>query len=195
MSQKLHIQHPKPTAKPKKGLIWIDLEMTGLNTQHDDIIEIATIVTDDNLNILAEGPVFAIKVADTVLNAMDDWNKTQHGQSGLIDRVRRSTISLAHAEQATIEFLSKWVDKGVSPMCGNSICQDRRFLARQMPALEAYFHYRNLDVSSIKELCYRWRPDIASNYQKGGAHLALDDIRDSIRELRHYREHFFKLLD
>lgn len=195
MSQKLHIQHPKPTAKPKKGLIWIDLEMTGLNTQHDDIIEIATIVTDDNLNILAEGPVFAIKVADTVLNAMDDWNKTQHGQSGLIDRVRRSTISLAHAEQATIEFLSKWVDKGVSPMCGNSICQDRRFLARQMPALEAYFHYRNLDVSSIKELCYRWRPDIASNYQKGSAHLALDDIRDSIRELRHYREHFFKLLD
>lgn len=195
MSQKLHIQHPKPTAKSKKGLIWIDLEMTGLNTQHDDIIEIATIVTDDNLNILAEGPVFAIKVADTVLNAMDDWNKTQHGQSGLIDRVRRSTISLAHAEQATIEFLSKWVDKGVSPMCGNSICQDRRFLARQMPALEAYFHYRNLDVSSIKELCYRWRPDIASSYQKGGAHLALDDIRDSIRELRHYREHFFKLLD
>lgn len=195
MSQKLHIQHPKPTAKPKKGLIWIDLEMTGLNTQHDDIIEIATIVTDDNLNILAEGPVFAIKVADTVLNAMDDWNKTQHGQSGLIDRVRRSTISLAHAEQATIEFLSKWVDKGVSPMCGNSICQDRRFLARQMPALEAYFHYRNLDVSSIKELCYRWRPDIASSYQKGGVHLALDDIRDSIRELRHYREHFFKLLD
>lgn len=195
MSQKLHIQHPKPTAKPKKGLIWIDLEMTGLNTQHDDIIEIATIVTDDNLNILAEGPVFAIKVADTVLNAMDDWNKTQHGQSGLIDRVRRSTISLAHAEQATIEFLSKWVDKGVSPMCGNSICQDRRFLARQMPALEAYFHYRNLDVSSIKELCYRWRPDVASSYQKGGAHLALDDIRDSIRELRHYREHFFKLLD
>lgn len=192
---KIHITHPKPTQKPKKALIWIDLEMTGLDTQKDEIIEIATIVTDDNLNILAEGPVFAIKVSDVILNGMDDWNKTQHGQSGLIDRVRRSTVTLAEAEQATIEFLSKWVDKGVSPMCGNSICQDRRFLARQMPDLEAFFHYRNLDVSSVKELCYRWRPDVAHGYQKGGTHLALDDIRDSIRELRHYREHFFKLLD
>lgn len=192
---KLHIVHPKPSAKPKKALIWIDLEMTGLDTQNDEIIEIATIVTDDNLNILAEGPVMAIKVPDTVLNGMDDWNKTQHGQSGLTDRVRRSKNTLADAETATLEFLAKWVDKGVSPMCGNSICQDRRFLARQMPRLEAYFHYRNLDVSSIKELCYRWRPDIASSYQKGGTHLALDDIRDSIRELRHYREHFFKLLE
>ena len=192
--QKRPIIHPKPSGSPKKALIWIDLEMTGLDTQKDEIIEIATIITDDNLNILAEGPVLAIKVPDTVLNGMDDWNKTQHGQSGLIDRVRRSQVTLADAQSATIEFLSKWVDKGISPMCGNSICQDRRFLARQMPELEAYFHYRNLDVSSVKELCYRWRPDIASTYQKGGAHLALDDIRDSIRELRHYREHFFKLL-
>lgn len=194
MTSKRPIVHPKPSQSPKKALIWIDLEMTGLDTQHDEIIEIATIITDDNLNILAEGPVLAIKVPDTVLNGMDDWNKNQHGQSGLIDRVRRSQVTLQDAERATLEFLAKWVDKGISPMCGNSICQDRRFLARQMPELEAYFHYRNLDVSSVKELCYRWRPDIASTYQKGGAHLALDDIRDSIRELRHYREHFFKLL-
>ncbi len=192
---KVQITHPKPTTKAKKALIWIDLEMTGLDTVRDEIIEIATIVTDDDLNILAEGPVLAIKVADTVLNNMDDWNKNQHGQSGLIDRVRRSTVTLADAQTATLEFLAKWVDKGVSPMCGNSICQDRRFLARQMPDLEAYFHYRNLDVSSVKELCYRWRPDVANSYQKGGTHLALDDVRDSIRELRHYREHFFKLLD
>ncbi|MGP1605429.1 MAG: oligoribonuclease [Moraxella sp.] len=192
---KVQITHPKPTVKAKKALIWIDLEMTGLDTVRDEIIEIATIVTDDDLNILAEGPVLAIKVADTVLNNMDDWNKNQHGQSGLIDRVRRSTVTLADAQTATLEFLAKWVDKGVSPMCGNSICQDRRFLARQMPDLEAYFHYRNLDVSSVKELCYRWRPDVANSYQKGGTHLALDDVRDSIRELRHYREHFFKLLD
>lgn len=192
---KVQITHPKPTIKAKKALIWIDLEMTGLDTVCDEIIEIATIVTDDDLNILAEGPVLAIKVADTVLNNMDDWNKNQHGQSGLIDRVRRSTVTLADAQTATLEFLAKWVDKGVSPMCGNSICQDRRFLARQMPDLEAYFHYRNLDVSSVKELCYRWRPDVANSYQKGGTHLALDDVRDSIRELRHYREHFFKLLD
>lgn len=192
---KVQITHPKPTVKAKKALIWIDLEMTGLDTVRDEIIEIATIVTDDDLNILAEGPVLAIKVADTVLNNMDDWNKNQHGQSGLIDKVRRSTVTLADAQTATLEFLAKWVDKGVSPMCGNSICQDRRFLARQMPDLEAYFHYRNLDVSSVKELCYRWRPDVANSYQKGGTHLALDDVRDSIRELRHYREHFFKLLD
>lgn len=192
---KAQITHPKPTVKVKKALIWIDLEMTGLDTVRDEIIEIATIVTDDDLNILAEGPVLAIKVADTVLNNMDDWNKNQHGQSGLIDRVRRSTVTLADAQTATLEFLAKWVDKGISPMCGNSICQDRRFLARQMPDLEAYFHYRNLDVSSVKELCYRWRPDVANSYQKGGTHLALDDVRDSIRELRHYREYFFKLLD
>ncbi|PNK61579.1 oligoribonuclease [Psychrobacter sp. FDAARGOS_221] len=179
----------------KKGLIWIDLEMTGLDTMNDDIIEIATIVTDDDLNVLAEGPVLAIKVSDQKLNAMDDWNTKQHGQSGLIDRVRRSSVTIEEAERQTIEFLSKWVDEGKSPMCGNSICQDRRFLARQMPQLEKFFHYRNLDVSSIKELCYRWRPDILKGVEKSGTHLAMDDIRDSIRELKHYRQHFFKLLD
>ncbi len=192
--QKIVIGNPKPSQTAKKALIWIDLEMTGLDTQNDEIIEIATIVTDDALTILAEGPVLAINVSDSALNAMDDWNKNQHGQSGLIDRVRRSRVSLADAEEQTLTFLKKWVDAGISPMCGNSICQDRRFLARQMPALERYFHYRNLDVSSVKELCYRWRPDIATGYQKDGSHLALDDIRDSIRELKYYREHFFKLL-
>lgn len=178
----------------KKGLVWIDLEMTGLDTLNDEIIEIATIVTDDNLNILAEGPVLAIKVADTVLNDMDEWNTKQHGQSGLIDRVRRSTVTLEQAQEQTIAFLEKWVDAGKSPMCGNSICQDRRFLARQMPLLEKFFHYRNLDVSSIKELAFRWRPDVLSSFEKQGNHLALDDIRDSIRELKHYREHFFNLI-
>lgn len=181
-------------AVDKKHLIWIDLEMTGLDTQNDTIIEIATIITDSELNIVAEGPVFAIKTADVLLNGMDDWNKTQHGQSGLVDRIRRSTVTLEQAEAETIAFLSKYVESGRSPMCGNSICQDRRFLARQMPRLERFFHYRNLDVSSVKELAYRWRPDILASFEKKGSHLALDDIRDSIRELRHYREHFFKLL-
>lgn len=192
--EKVTIIHPKPTQKPKKNLIWIDLEMTGLDTQKDEIIEIATLVTDDNLNILAEGPVLAIKVPDIVLNGMDEWCTKQHGQSGLTDRVRRSKITLAEAEAQTLDFLKKWVDAGISPMCGNSICQDRRFLARQMPELERYFHYRNLDVSTVKELCYRWRHDLVGGYQKGGSHLALDDIRDSVRELRYYREHFFKLI-
>lgn len=181
-------------AVDKKHLIWIDLEMTGLDTHTDTIIEIATIITDSDLNILAEGPVFAIKTADVLLNGMDDWNKTQHGQSGLVDRIRRSSVTLEQAEAETITFLSKYVEAGRSPMCGNSICQDRRFLARQMPQLERFFHYRNLDVSSVKELAYRWRPDILASFEKKGSHLALDDIRDSIRELRHYREHFFKLL-
>lgn len=181
-------------AVDKKHLIWIDLEMTGLDTQNDTIIEIATIITDSELNILAEGPVCAISTPDVVLNRMDDWNKTQHGQSGLVDRIRRSTVTLEQAEADTIAFLSKYVESGRSPMCGNSICQDRRFLARQMPQLERFFHYRNLDVSSVKELAYRWRPDILASFEKKGSHLALDDIRDSIRELRHYREYFFKLL-
>lgn len=179
----------------KKNLIWIDLEMTGLDTMNDTIIEIATIVTDSELNILAEGPVFAIKTPDMILNGMDDWNTRQHGQSGLIDRIRRSTTTLEQAEAETIAFLSKYVEAGRSPMCGNSICQDRRFLARQMPALEKFFHYRNLDVSTVKELAYRWRPDILNSFEKKGSHLALDDIRDSIRELRHYKEHFFKFIE
>lgn len=177
-----------------KRLIWIDLEMTGLDTQHDTIIEIATIITDDMLNIIAEGPSLAIHTSERLLNQMDDWCKKQHGESGLIDRVRRSSISLDDAETQTLAFLQKHLSAGESPMCGNSICQDRRFLARQMPALERFFHYRNLDVSTIKELCYRWRPDILQNLHKKGSHLALDDIRDSILELRHYRAHFFKML-
>ncbi|VWX31371.1 oligoribonuclease [Moraxellaceae bacterium 17A] len=181
-------------AVDKKHLIWIDLEMTGLDTLNDTIIEIATIVTDSELNILAEGPVFAIHTPDIVLNSMDDWNTRQHGQSGLIDRIRRSNVTMAQAEAETIAFLSKYVEAGRSPMCGNSICQDRRFLARQMPTLERFFHYRNLDVSTVKELAYRWRPDILSSFEKKGSHLALDDIRDSIRELRHYKELFFKFI-
>lgn len=181
-------------AVDKKHLIWIDLEMTGLDTLNDTIIEIATIVTDSELNILAEGPVFAIHTPDIVLNSMDDWNTRQHGQSGLIDRIRRSNVTMAQAETETIAFLSKYVESGRSPMCGNSICQDRRFLARQMPTLERFFHYRNLDVSTVKELAYRWRPDILSSFEKKGNHLALDDIRDSIRELRHYKELFFKFI-
>lgn len=179
----------------KKNLIWIDLEMTGLDTNNDTIIEIATIITDSELNILAEGPVFAIHTPDIVLNAMDEWNTRQHNQSGLVERIRRSQITLEQAESQTIAFLEKYVEKGRSPMCGNSICQDRRFLARQMPTLEKFFHYRNLDVSTVKELAYRWRPDILESFEKKGSHLALDDIRDSIRELRHYKQHFFKFIE
>lgn len=175
------------------NLIWIDLEMTGLDTQTDVIIEIATIVTDAKLNILAEGPVMAIHQSDTILANMDEWNTRQHGQSGLTERVRNSNITESEAEQRTIEFLRQYVPSNSSPMCGNSICQDRRFMARCMPALEAYFHYRNLDVSSLKELARRWAPAVYKGYDKQGTHLALDDIRDSIRELVYYREHFIKL--
>ena len=174
------------------NLIWIDLEMTGLDTQNDRIIEIATIVTDAQLNILAEGPVLAIHQPDAVLEAMDDWNRNQHGQSGLIDRVRNSRVDEATAEQETLAFLRRYVPESASPMCGNSICQDRRFLARCMPVLEAYFHYRNLDVSTIKELARRWAPRVAAGFNKESSHLALDDIRDSIAELRYYRETFFR---
>jgi len=174
-------------------LIWIDLEMTGLDTQRDAIIEIATIVTDASLQILAEGPVLAIHQPDAVLEGMDDWNLRQHGQSGLIDRVRESTVTYRDAERATLGFLAQWVEAGSSPMCGNTICQDRRFMARLMPDLEAYFHYRNIDVSSIKELIRRWAPPILDGLAKSGNHLALDDIRDSIQELRYYREHVFSI--
>ena len=178
--------------KQDSNLIWIDLEMTGLDTQTDSIIEIATIVTDSELNILAEGPVLAVHQSDEILNAMDEWNTRQHGKSGLIERVKNSQVTEAMAQEQTISFLSEYVDKGKSPMCGNSICQDRRFLARCMPELEAYFHYRNLDVSTVKELVNRWAPDVAKTLTKKGAHLALDDIRDSINELIHYRKHFIK---
>lgn len=175
------------------NLIWIDLEMTGLDTQNDRIIEIATIVTDKDLNILAEGPMLAIHQSDTVMQGMDEWNTRQHGGSGLTERVRNSTIDEAEAERQTIAFLRKYVAEGKSPMCGNSICQDRRFLARCMPDLERYFHYRNLDVSTIKELAYRWAPKLIDGFSKNGSHLALDDTRDSIRELQYYREHFIKM--
>jgi oligoribonuclease len=175
------------------NLIWIDLEMTGLDTQNDVIIEIATIVTDSELNTLAEGPVLAIHQSDEILNAMDDWNTKQHGGSGLTERVKNSTINEAEAERQTIEFLRQYVPANASPMCGNSICQDRRFLARCMPALENYFHYRNLDVSSLKELAKRWAPEVFKGFSKESSHLALDDIRDSITELKYYREHLLKL--
>ncbi|MDZ7787095.1 MAG: oligoribonuclease [Halofilum sp. (in: g-proteobacteria)] len=174
-------------------LIWIDLEMTGLDTRRDAIIEIATIVTDGELEILAEGPVLAINQPERVMESMDDWNTRQHGQSGLTRRVLESTIGYAAAEGRTLDFLSEWVVAGESPMCGNSICQDRRFLARLMPNLEAYFHYRNLDVSSVKELVRRWSPALLEGISKEGSHLALDDIRDSIAELRYYREHAFRI--
>ncbi len=174
------------------NLIWIDLEMTGLDTINDDIIEIATIVTDSELNILAEGPALAIHQPDDVLAKMNDWNQQQHGKSGLIDRVKASSTTMEEAEQATIDFLRPFVGKGKSPMCGNSICQDRRFLHRQMPSLEAYFHYRHLDVSTVKELCQRWYPEVAKDFEKDSKHLALDDIKDSINELKYYREQVFK---
>jgi oligoribonuclease len=174
-------------------LIWIDLEMTGLDTLKDHIIEIATVVTDKDLNILAEGPVLAIRHPESVLAAMDEWNQRQHGSSGLVQRVLESQVTMAMAEKQTLEFLSKWIDKGQSPMCGNSICQDRRFLARQMPALERFFHYRNLDVSTVKELVRRWAPRVMQGFQKNTSHLALDDVHDSINELIHYRQHFMRV--
>ncbi|HHQ69532.1 MAG TPA: oligoribonuclease [Halothiobacillaceae bacterium] len=179
-------------ANPSENLIWIDLEMTGLDVNHDTIIEIATIITDKHLNILAEGPVLAISQPESVLEQMDDWNQQTHGKSGLIERVRSSQINLAQAEQQTLAFLRDYVSEGVSPMCGNSICQDRRFLARLMPDLEAFFHYRNLDVSSIKELARRWAPAVLQGVKKNTNHQALDDIRGSIAELSHYRATFFK---
>ena len=175
------------------NLIWIDLEMTGLIPEQHRIIEIATIITDSNLQILAEGPMLAVHQSDAELAAMDEWNTKQHGKSGLSQRVRDSRVTESQAEQQTVEFLKLWVPAGKSPMCGNSICQDRRFLARWMPALERHFHYRNLDVSTLKELSLRWAPDIAKGFTKEGTHLALADIRDSIAELKHYRQHFLKL--
>ncbi len=177
----------------KNNLIWIDLEMTGLDPDRDFIIEIATIVTDAQLNVLAEGPVMAVHQSDVVLNAMDEWCTDTHGKSGLTQRVRESRIDEREAQQLTIEFLRQYVDKGDSPMCGNSIGQDRRFLYRYMPELEAFFHYRNIDVSTLKELARRWKPAALEGFKKAGTHLALDDIRESIAELRHYRDNFIKL--
>lgn len=179
--------------KDALNLIWIDLEMTGLSPEHDRIIEIATVVTDKDLNVLGEGPVYAISQPQAMLDGMDEWNTRQHGKSGLTARVQNSTTTEVEAETRTIEFLSEFLEPRQSPMCGNSICQDRRFLARYMPNLEAFFHYRNLDVSTLKELARRWNPKASEGLVKSGQHLALADIHESIDELKHYRTHFLKL--
>ena len=168
------------------------MEMTGLDPDRDRVIELAAIVTDPNLNVLAEGPVFAIHQSDEVLDGMDAWNKGTHGRSGLIDRVKASTVDEAQAAAEMIAFLQRYVPAGKSPMCGNSICQDRRFMARHMPTLEAFFHYRNLDVSTLKELCRRWRPELIAGFKKHQLHTALADIRESVEELRYYRQHFIR---
>ncbi len=177
-------------AQDSNALIWIDLEMTGLNPDTDRIIEVATIITDGELNVVAEGPVLAVHQTDAMLAGMDDWNQRTHAGTGLIDRVKRSSYTEADVERLTLEFLQKYVPKNKSPMCGNSICQDRRFLVRTMPQLETWFHYRNLDVSSIKELVRRWKPNLCSGLVKKNTHKAIDDIRESIEELKYYREHF-----
>ena len=177
----------------KQTLIWIDLEMTGLIPETDRIIEIATLVTDGHLNVIAEGPVLAVKQSDAALAGMDDWNQRTHGQSGLIERVRHSLTGNAEAEAITLAFLKEFSERGASPMCGNSICQDRRFLARYMPTLEAFFHYRNLDVSTLKELSRRWKPEVYAGFKKQQKHTALADVHESIDELEHYREHFLQL--
>jgi oligoribonuclease len=181
-----------PAAPDAHALIWIDLEMTGLSPDTDRIIEMACIITDAALNIVAEGPVIAVNQPTALLDGMDEWNKRTHGASGLIERVKSSTIDEVTAERTMLDFIGRHVPQKRSPMCGNSICQDRRFLARTMPALEAWFHYRNLDVSTLKELATRWRPDILSGFVKRATHRALDDVRESIEELRYYREHFLK---
>lgn len=176
----------------KNNLVWIDLEMTGLNPDHDKIIEIATIVTDSELTILAEGPQFIIHQSDEVMDSMNEWCIEHHGKSGLTERVKASKVSCEQAQQATLDFLKAWVPAGAAPLCGNSIGQDRRFLVKYMPVLEAFFHYRNIDVSTIKELGRRWAPEMVAAHSKTGTHLALQDIKESISELQHYQQHFFR---
>ncbi|MDG6897093.1 oligoribonuclease [Actinobacillus delphinicola] len=183
----------KAKQKDRQNLIWIDLEMTGLDPNKERIIEIATIVTDKDLNILAEGPVLAVHQSDELLNKMSEWCQTTHSQNGLIDRVRASKLTERAAELRTLDFLKKWTEKGASPICGNSVAQDKRFLYNYMPELADYFHYRHLDVSTLKELAVRWKPEILAGFKKKNTHLALDDIRESIAELAYYREHFIDL--
>ena len=180
-------------AQDQNHLIWLDMEMTGLDPDRDRIIEIAMVVTNSHLDVVAEGPVVAVHQSDAVLDAMDEWNKNTHGRSGLIDRVKASSIGEAEAEQIYLEFMKQYIPSRTSPMCGNSIGQDRRFMARYMPTLEEWFHYRNLDVSTLKELARRWRPDVYKGLEKQGAHQALADIHEAIAELRYYRDNFLKL--
>src|SRR5450830_478507 len=195
MSQATDIQaNTNVPARPNEmNLIWVDMEMTGLEPDTDKIIEVAFVVTDSQLNVLAEGPVFVIHQSDETLDKIDAWNKGTHGRSGLIDRVRASTVSEEQAEAELIAFLRQYAPAGKSPMCGNTICQDRRFMVRTMPKLEAFFHYRNLDVSTLKELCRRWKPELVGGFKKHQKHTALADIIESIEELKYYREHFIKL--
>ena len=194
MSHATDLAAPAAVQRPNEfNLVWVDMEMTGLEPDSDRIIEVAVVVTDMHLNIIAEGPVFAIHQSDETLDKMDAWNKGTHGKSGLIDRVKASTVTEAQAEVELIEFLKQYVPKNKSPMCGNTIGQDRRFMVRGMPKLEAFFHYRNVDVSTLKELCKRWKPEIVSGFKKHQKHTALADILESIEELRYYREHFIKL--
>ncbi|MBM4181546.1 MAG: oligoribonuclease [Betaproteobacteria bacterium] len=180
-------------AQNETHLVWIDMEMSGLDPDRDRVLEIALVVTDKNLDLVEEGPVLVVHQADAVLDAMDNWNKSTHGKSGLIDKVKASTLTEAEVEQRVLAFMKRHVGERQSPMCGNSICQDRRFMARHMPKLEAYFHYRNLDVSTLKELAARWRPELKEGFKKANSHTALADIQESIAELRYYRENFIKV--
>ncbi|CAN7481649.1 oligoribonuclease [Pseudoduganella sp. LjRoot289] len=194
MSQATEIPTTTPQQRPNEmNLVWVDMEMTGLEPETDRIIEVAIIITDMHLNFLAEGPVFAIHQSDETLDKMDNWNKGTHGRSGLTERVKASTVTEEQAEAELIAFMKKWVPSGKSPMCGNTIGQDRRFMVKYMPKLEAFFHYRNVDVSTLKELCKRWKPEIVSGFKKHQKHTALADITESIEELKYYREHFIKL--
>ncbi|WP_028310781.1 oligoribonuclease [Derxia gummosa] len=181
------------TGRHDDNLVWVDMEMTGLSPDTDRVLEIAIIVTDAHLNVLAEGPVIVLHQSDAQLDAMDAWNKGTHGRSGLIDKVKASTIDEEQAQAILLDFMRTWVPKSKSPMCGNTICQDRRFMARWLPKLEAYFHYRNIDVSTLKELARRWKPGVVEGFRKAQAHTALADIRESIEELKHYRQHFLSL--